>query len=393
MPIRLPPGLPAAAALREEGIAAEEIGTSPPGALRIALVNLMPDKVTTETQFVRLLGAASETVSLSLFTADGASAKRTPESHLARFYAPFARLRADAVDGIIVTGAPLETIAYEEVRWWNDLASLFDAAAAARVPVLAVCWAAMAAAWHARRIDKHALPRKAFGLFTQTVHDRGASLMQGIGPRYAVPVSRHATLRAEDFQHSGARVLAASALTGVSIAEDAARGVTMVLDHLEYDGETLIGEFLRDRAVALPALPPSGLTREARADLPWRATGHLVMRNWLGQVARAKAARRPSDLLGWLLDGATVAGADLVLHADPEADPLPRLVEVAGMLGIRLSGIARHPSGAMLTAILAEGTSRDAAEALMARTLTLPGVCNAVLRGPGGFGATLRAAA
>ncbi|WP_144185464.1 homoserine O-acetyltransferase/O-succinyltransferase family protein [Elioraea rosea] len=395
MPIQLPPGLPAAAALREEGIAAEDAGTAAQGSLRIALVNLMPDKPTTEVQFARLLGAAPGTVSLSLFAADGGGARRTAEAHLARFYTPFTRLRAAAVDGIIITGAPLETIAFDAVRWWGDLASLFDDAAAERVPVLAVCWAAMAAAWHGHGIDKQALPRKAFGLFAQTVRDRAAPLMQGIGPRYVVPVSRHAALRPEAFEGAEACVLASSPAAGVSIADNAAKGVTMVLDHLEYDGETLIGEFLRDRAAALPVLPPAGLTREARAELPWRPAGHLLMRNWLGRVTSAAAHRRPQDMIGWLLAPARepAAAGELVLRIESGAEPLGGLIALAEAWGIGLAAFARHPSGTLLTVTLAVTTAREAAEELAARTLGLPGVREAYLRGPGHAGMAFRAAA
>lgn len=253
----------------------------------------------------------------------------------------------------------------------------------------------MAAAWHAHGIDKQALSRKAFGLFGQTVRDRAAPLMQGLGPRYVVPVSRHATLRPEAFEGSAARVLASSPTTGVSIADDTTRGVTMVLDHLEYDGETLIGEFLRDRTAALPVLPPAGLTREARAELPWRPAGHLLMRNWLGRVSSAAARRRPQDLIGWLLapERDPAGAAELVLRIDDGAEPVPGLLALAGARGIRLDTFARHSSGTLLTATLAATTAREAAEELAARALGLPGVREAYLRGPGQAGMALRAAA
>ncbi|WP_291295775.1 homoserine O-succinyltransferase [Elioraea sp.] len=350
MPILLQPGLPAAEMLRAEGVPVTETTVVPDAALRIGLVNLMPDRARAEQQWGRLLGAAPETVSLSLFSAArGAS----PAA-----YRPIEDAATGPLDGLIVTGAPVETLPFDEVRYWPALAALFDHAAASSIPTLSVCWAAMAALHHFHGVAKHTLPRKAFGLYAQAVQRPGDPLMQGIGPRFAVPVSRHATVLAADVAAGGAEVLAASAATGVSIAADAARGHTMLLDHLEYDGDTLLSEFLRDRAAARPAFPPAGLALGAAREPTWRPVAHLVLRNWLAQVARAKVLRQPADLLSWLL-----------------APPSGR------------SG----PTRLVLT--LDDGVTTEAAEHLATHALAMPGVRDALLRGPGHAGLALRAAA
>jgi homoserine O-succinyltransferase len=209
----------------------------PQAALRIGLVNLMPDKPTAERQLARLLGTAPDTVALSLFCPAEQRGARTPAEHIAAFYAP---LPADpaGLDGLIVTGAPVETLPYAEVRYWDALGALLDATARQRVPTLGICWAAMAMLHRSHGVPKQVLSRKAFGLFSQTVTRPSASLVQGLGTRYAVPVSRHAAVRATDLAGTGATVLAASMATGVSIAEDPGCAQTMLFDHFEYESLT-----------------------------------------------------------------------------------------------------------------------------------------------------------
>jgi homoserine O-succinyltransferase len=398
MPILLPPGLPATRQLRAEGIAVREAADGSSATLLIGLVNLMPDKPAAERQLARLLGAAPETVALSLHCPAEARGSRTPAEHIAAFYAP---LPADVgdLDGLIVTGAPVETLPFSEVRYWDALAALLDAAARQRVPTLGICWAAMAMLHQSHGVAKQVLPRKAFGLFPQTVDRPAASLVQGLGARYAVPVSRHAAVRAADLAGTGATVLAGSMATGVSIAEDPARAQTMLLDHFEYEDDTLIGEFLRDRAAALPAAPPANLARPnlvpATVGEPcWRGAAHIVFRNWLAAVAREKAGRAPHDLLAWLSAGAPPgeAGAMLVLRGRPGADPLAAAAEAARS-GVMLDGFSRDARLGVIVLRLAAGVTVDAAERLAAACLGLPGIHGSLLRGPGDTGALLHRAA
>jgi homoserine O-succinyltransferase len=393
MPILLPAGLPAARTLRAEGIAVSEAAEAPAETLRIALVNLMPDKPAAERQFARLLGAAAETVSLSLFTPAGARGSRTPPAHLDAFYEP---LPADAahLDGVIVTGAPVETLPFSEVRYWDALGALLDQAASRRVPVLGICWAGMALLHRFHGVAKQVLRQKAFGLFPQTVSRHAAPLMQGLSPRFAVPVSRHAAVPAEDLAGTGAVTLAASALTGVSIAEDAARAQTMLLDHFEYEGDTLLGEFLRDRAAALPASPPANLPLAAVRDPPWSGAAHVFFRNWLATVARAKRDRAPRDLLSWLLAGAgrAEAGAMLVLRARGGVD-LTAAASEASRCGVTLEGISRDPGRGAVVLRLCAGVRPEAVERLAKACIALPGVHDVLLRGPGEAGALLHRAA
>ncbi len=393
MPILLPSGLPAADTLRTEGIAVSEAPEAPADALRIALVNLMPDKPAAERQFARLLGAAAETVSLSLVHPAEARGSRTPAEHLAAFYGPLPRAAA-GLDGLIVTGAPVETLPFPEVRYWDALGALLDDAASRRVPVLGICWAGMALLYRFHGVPKHVLGRKAFGVFPQAVARRDVPLMQGLSPRYPVPVSRHAAVIAEDLAGTGAVLLAASPSTGLSIAEDAGRAQTMLLDHFEYEGDTLLAEFLRDRAAALPASPPANLPLASVREPPWRAAAHVFFRNWLATVARAKRERTPRDLLSWLLAGAAPSepGAMLVLRARGSVD-LHAATAQAARCGVTLEGAFGDRALGAVVLRLCAGARPEAVERLAKACIALPGVNDVLLRGPGEAGAILHRAA
>jgi homoserine O-succinyltransferase len=392
VPILLPTGLPAAATLLAEGIDAREGDDAPTATLRIGLVNLMPDRPAAERQWARLLGAAPETVSLSLYAPPSARADAANDVHRAAFYAPLPETPPEPLDGLIVTGAPVETLPFEAVRYWDALGALLDAAAARRLPTLSVCWAGMAALHRFHGVPKQPLSRKAFGAFAQTVKRPDAALMQGLGRRFTVAVSRHASVRAIDLAGTGASLLAGSGETGVSVAEDVVRAQTMLLDHIEYEAGTLTAEFLRDRAAALPARPPENMPPGRTDDPPWWGAAHILIRNWLGAVSRAKAARAPRDLLAWLLDRhGGEPGVELVVRHAAGADPLPALVAEAAARAITVTGVRRHPDGAVALT-LPPGIASAGAEALTSRAVALEGVSEAFLRGPGTAGAVLRAA-
>ena len=178
---------------------------------------------------------------------------------------------------------------------------------AGSIPTLSICWAAMAALYHYRGVPKRALPAKAFGVFDQALLDPAHGLMQGIQKSFPVPVSRHARVAPKAISAAGVTVLACGSESSTSIAHDAENDATLLFDHLEYDAGTLLSEFLRDRQAALPTPPPSGLAPGGAAAVPWRTTAHLLFRNWLAGVERKADARRPCDLLDWLLasDAAT----------------------------------------------------------------------------------------
>ncbi|MGE0717887.1 MAG: homoserine O-succinyltransferase [Alphaproteobacteria bacterium] len=298
MSIILPPRLPAAALLREEGIAVDEGG---PGgeALRLLLVNLMPDKTTTETQFGRLLGASRHHVSVALTVPPGAVRREAVATHVSAFYTPWQEALSAPFHGVIVTGAPVERLAFQDVRYWRELAGLFDLAAARGIPAFYVCWAAQASLWHAHRVPKRLLPEKASGVYPQVIRDFEAHILRGIGSMLRTPVSRHTTARSADIPGDrGVRVLADSPTTGLCLAHDRRRRAYCMLNHLEYDAGTLAREYARDRAAGLAVPMPRGYFPGDDPSAPpiadWRPVAVRIFRNWLDEVA---AARQPSSAL------------------------------------------------------------------------------------------------
>ena len=292
MPILLPEGLPAARTLREEGIEVASARSARGGgvpALRIALLNLMPDKPTTEAQLARLLGAGPRRVELILLLPATHAPGTTPVGHLRAFYRPWPEAGGGRSDGLVVTGAPVETLDFEAVDYWGELRRVLDRAQGQGTAVLAVCWGAMAALRHFRGVPKRVMPGKRSGVFRQRVLEPGAPLLRGLGAGFAAPVSRRAEVRASDLP-AGVGLLAASEESGPCLVEDRALGLAAVLDHLEYDAGTLRAEFLRDRAAGAPVAPPrdyfpGGDPDRAPANT-WRPHALGLFGNWLAEVER-----------------------------------------------------------------------------------------------------------
>lgn len=289
MSIVLPEGLPAATALREEGIVVDHaIGAG--RALRVALVNLMPDRSTTETQFARVLGASRHRVELMLTLPPDMPVRRGDSAHCARHYRPWHEIERSAPDAVIVTGAPLERLPFHEVRYWDGLCHVLDWARRGAVPSWFVCWAAQAALWHRHGVPKHLLAEKAFGVFSHPVSAYGARLLSGIGDGLVTPVSRHSRTDAADLRGLPAlRVLAARADSGLCLADEPATRAVYMLNHPEYDADTLRREYLRDRVAGRPVRPPEGyfphggLAAEPVAF--WRPQAVRLFQNWLEEVA------------------------------------------------------------------------------------------------------------
>lgn len=299
MAIILPEGLPAAAALRSEGLQVlEEIGSCEP-PLQVALVNLMPDRPTTETQFARLLGFTPYNVELTLVIPDGHDPKTTPPGHIAAFYRRWSEIAGRRFDGLIVTGAPVEHLPFEEVHYWAELCRIFDWARLHVGSAYYVCWAAQAALRHFHGVQKHALPRKAFGVYPQRASLRSVPLMRGMPEIFPTPVSRHTEVRCAEIPWgSGLLPLAASPRSGLCLVEDRPRRAYCMFNHLEYDADTLLREYRRDRAAGLDIAPPEGCaetaTAERRCVSIWRPAAEILFGNWLRQMA----ARNARDVSG-----------------------------------------------------------------------------------------------
>jgi homoserine O-succinyltransferase/O-acetyltransferase len=295
--ISLPNGLPAASVLVAEGVAvvggaALRNGGARP--LRICLVNLMPKKAATETQICRLLGGTAIPVEVTLCVPDSYRSRSTPESYIATFYKCWSQIRGEQFDGLVMTGAPIETLPFEAVDYWMELRAMLEWARARVVASFYICWAAQAALYHFRGVPKHERAAKLSGVYRQRVTRADSRLFQGFGDEFPVPVSRYTEVRAADLP-IGLTVLARSAETGLCLVEDRANRATCMFNHLEYDTETLRDEFHRDRLAgrqpAIPAnyFPDDDLTRPA-ANV-WRPWAHLLFGNWLAEIARTAGAQ------------------------------------------------------------------------------------------------------
>ena len=298
MPITLPEGLPAAATLREEGIEVRRTAASTLGRpLEVALVNLMPRKVPTETQFARLLGATPHPLRLTLVVPDGYRPRNTPPEHLGRFYHRFREIAHRRFDGLVVTGAPVETLDFEAVVYWDELTRIMRWAAATVSRTLYVCWAAQAALWHHHGVPKHALERKRSGVFPHRLRQRDAPTMRGFDAFFNVPVSRRTEVREADLPTGkGLAVLADSQESGLALVEDAPLGALYMFNHLEYDADTLEHEYRRDLEAGLEPDVPAGYYPGDDPTRPpvntWRHGAHLLARNWVRAIAEERIGRR-----------------------------------------------------------------------------------------------------
>ena len=303
MPIVLPEGLPGASALRAEGLdvqtrSAPVIGEACEQGefLRVALLNLMPDKVATETQFARLLAASPFPIHLTLVLPDGCTPKTTSSNHIATFYEPWSRVRSHRFDGLIVTGAPVEHLAFEQVAYWSGLKQILEWSRTHVRRSLFICWAAQAALYHFHGVPKRSLREKAFGVFSQDVIQPSAPFLRGFGPEFMVPVSRHTEVSVHDLPAvSGLRVLARSRESGLCMLEDQADQACFMFNHFEYDSNTLAEEYARDVARGSAVGPPVNcvaLDRPGQTPSnPWRDHARLFFQNWTNEVALAARAR------------------------------------------------------------------------------------------------------
>lgn len=294
MIIALPQGLPAAATLRKEGLAVIEdrdqmLAMAAPA--RIALVNLMPDKPATEIQFARRLARAPYPVELSLVRPATHRSKGTAADYLQRFYKPWPQVRDQAFDGLIVTGAPVEEVPFEDVTYWAELRAMFDWAAAGIPQALYVCWAGQAFLHHRYGIDKQQMFTKLFGVYEQTVTAPRDSAMHGVGASFPTPVSRHTEVHEDDIEaHAALTILARSDQAGASMVRDRETNALINFNHLEYEADTLAREYLRDRQAGRQILLPEnyfpGDDPGARPQQRWSQAAHSVFSNWVREAHR-----------------------------------------------------------------------------------------------------------
>ncbi len=292
MPIKIPASLPAHDVLRREGVmvmSEESALRQDIRPLQIGLLNLMPKKVQTETQFARVIGATPLQIELTLIRMSEHQSKTTSAAHLEAFYQPFRAARERRFDGLIITGAPIEHLDFEAVSYWDELREVFDWTQTNVHSTMAVCWGGMAMLHHFWGVPKHMLPAKAFGCFRHRAVAPSATLLQGFSDSFVVPVSRWTEVRAEDVAlHSDLRVLIQSDDVGPSLIEDRRHRAYYMFNHLEYDSTTLKEEYDRDLAAGSAiVLPYDYFPDDDPARTPenrWRSHGALLYGNWINAI-------------------------------------------------------------------------------------------------------------
>jgi homoserine O-succinyltransferase len=292
MPIRIPDRLPSRDTLIREGVMVMDETHAVRQDIRplqIGLLNLMPDKIRTETQLARLIGATPLQVELTLVRMGGHRAKTTPEEHLISFYQTWEEVRHRRFDGFVVTGAPVETLDFEDVTYWRELTEIFDWMPGAVHAGLFVCWGAMAALHHYHGVPKHALPAKAFGVFRHRNRAPASPYLTGFSDEFAIPVSRWTEIRAEDVDVApGLEIMIDSGTTGPCLIGETAANRLYMLNHIEYDSQSLAEEYRRDLAAGVPVAVPHGyFPHDDPGEVPrnrWRAHAFLLFSNWINQT-------------------------------------------------------------------------------------------------------------
>ncbi|MHA5219013.1 homoserine O-acetyltransferase MetA [Dysosmobacter sp.] len=289
MPIKIPNQLPATGVLRRENIfvmTETRAITQDIRPLQILLLNLMPTKVDTETQLARVLGNTPLQIELELIAPRGHVSKNTSQAHMLAFYKSFDEVRRRTFDGLIITGAPVELMDFEEVDYWQELCEIMEWSKTHVHSTLHICWGAQAGLYYHYGIPKRQLPHKLFGVFRHTVEDPNYILFRGFDDEFWVPHSRNTTVDRVDIEAvPGLKVLAASPEAGVyAVKTDQGRQV-FLMGHAEYDRDTLSKEYHRDVAAGVPIQIPKHYypndDPSKRPMMNWRSCAHLLYANWL----------------------------------------------------------------------------------------------------------------
>ena len=292
MPITLPTTLPAFDILRQEGVmvmSPDRAATQDIRPLRIALLNLMPKKIQTETQFARLIGATPLQIDLTLIRMTEHQARNTAPEHMDTFYRPFAEVRDQKFDGLIITGAPIEHLAFPDVTYWDELREVMDWTQTHVHSTFGVCWGGMAMINHFHGVQKHLLAAKAFGCFRHQNLRPTSPYLRGFSDDFVIPVSRWTEMKqAEIDAVPGLVTLLGSPEVGPCLIEDPAHRALYIFNHFEYDSDTLKQEYDRDVAtgtainVPLNYYPDDDPLR--RPLNRWRSHAHLLYGNWINEI-------------------------------------------------------------------------------------------------------------
>ena len=289
MPIVIPEDIPAYSKLLGENIFVmndKRAFSQDIRPLEIAILNLMPTKVETETQFMRLLSNSPLQVNITLVATKTYKSKNTTAEYLDKFYKNFDDIKDKHFDGMIITGAPVETMAFEDVKYWEELKAIFDFADKNVTSTIYICWGAQAALYYHYGITKSVLPAKVFGVFPHTKSEIHEPLFKGIDDVFYIPHSRHTTVLREDIEKvSELEILASSKECGVYAVKSKMGRQIFVTGHSEYDAETLKNEYLRDVSQGKPISVPKNYFPNDDPELPpivsWRSHANLLFSNWL----------------------------------------------------------------------------------------------------------------
>lgn len=292
MPIKIPDTLPAFDTLVSEGVRVmtETVAIRQDiRPLQIGLLNLMPNKIRTEVQMARLVGASPLQVEFSLVRVGGHKAKNTSEEHLLAFYQTWEEIRHRKFDGFIITGAPVETLDFEEVTYWDEMKQILDWTTTNVHSTLNVCWGAMAAIYHFHGVPKYPLPEKAFGVYRHHILNPASVYLSGFSDDFQIPVSRWTEVRRADIETvPGMEILMESAEMGVCLAQEPTAKRLYMFNHVEYDSTSLGEEYFRDVASGTPIKVPHNYFPEDNPQNPplnrWRSHAHLLFGNWINEI-------------------------------------------------------------------------------------------------------------
>ncbi|WP_417626940.1 homoserine O-acetyltransferase MetA [Pararhodobacter aggregans] len=292
MPITLPANLPAYDVLSREGVmvmsdtraARQDIRQ-----IRIGLLNLMPKKIQTENQFARLIGATPLQIDFRLIRMSEHQTKNTAAEHMEEFYKPFQEVKDEKFDGLIITGAPIEHLPFEEVTYWDELCEVFDWTQTNVHSTFGVCWGGMAMINHFHGVPKHSLDHKAFGCIRHTNCAPASPYLRGFSDDLVMPVSRWTELRRDEIKASpGLEILLDSPETGPALVEDAGHRALYIFNHFEYDSGTLKEEYDRDVEAGKTINVPVNYYPENDPTRPptnrWRSHAHLLYGNWINEI-------------------------------------------------------------------------------------------------------------
>lgn len=289
MPIKIPADLPATETLHKENIfvmTESRALTQDIRPLKILLLNLMPTKIATETQLARLLGNSPLQVDMEFLQTASHTPKNTSAEHMISFYKHFEDVKDNKYDGLIITGAPVEQMPFEEVEYWDELCRIMEWSKTNVTSTFHICWGAQAGLYYHYGIQKYPLDKKLFGVFLHKAENKRSMLLRGFDDEFWVPQSRHTTVLREDIEkHPELKILASSEEAGVyAVATERGKQI-FITGHSEYDADTLKNEYLRDKNAGLPIdVPKNYFPNDDDTKEPvvrWRSHANLIYSNWL----------------------------------------------------------------------------------------------------------------